>query len=195
LSQQYAGLGGAYDQNSPGYQNVRNKAANDAQTMINAQFNNSGRLGGYTADKALGEGVTNAISSLDYGNYQNNINNRYNSLNAQAGLQQQGVNNAFGASSSLPGLFSAGQMPASIYGAVGAGQDANANAQRQAENDLYMRVNGAPWNTLGQASSILSGTAQAGGTTTNQVNTVPGTPWYQTAAAGALGLGSLLLGA
>lgn len=189
LSGQYANLGGAFDQNAPGYQNVRNNAANDAQTAINAQFNNSGRLGGFSADKALGQGVTNALSNLDYGNYQNSVANHYNSLNAQAGLQQQGVNNAFGAASSLPGLYSALQQPSATMGAIGAAQDANQQGILQGNYDLSQRQANNQTDWLAKLSGILSGNAQTSGNTNTSTTSTPATPWWQSLA----GLGVSLL--
>lgn len=166
-----AAAGNDFGTNDPGYATLRANAANDAQSLINGQFNNSGRFGGGSNAKAVGEGVTNAIAGLDYTNFQNDRNWQTQA----AGL--------------LPGLFSANQLPASVYGNVGAAQDQNSNAERQAANDLYQRVNGAPWDTLGRASSILSGTAGSSGNTTTQTQTSPQTPWWQS----ALGLGVSLL--
>lgn len=171
-----AAAGNDMGQGDAAYATLRAKAGNDALTSVNSVFNNSGRFGGGTNAKAAGEGVTNALAGLD-------VNQLQNDRNWQA--QAAGL---------LPGLFSASQLPSGIYGAVGNAQDADANAQRQAANDLYQRVNGAPWDTLGRASSVLNGTTANTPQTTQQINTTPSTPWYQTAIAGGLGLGSLLLG-
>lgn len=192
LDSSYQTLGGAYDTQSPAEQRLRSNLVDTTLQSVNGIFNNSGRFGGGSNNVALGKGLGDALAGFDTNIYDKNVANQYNSLGARSGLAQQGVNNAFGASASLPGLFSAGQLPSSIYGAVGSAQDADANAQRQAANDLYQRVNGAQWDTLGRASSILGGTAGSSGTTTT--NTQPATPWYQTALAGGIGLGSLLLG-
>jgi hypothetical protein len=73
------------------------------------------------------------------------------------------------AASALPGLFSAGQAPGQVQQSVGQAQQAQ------------------PWYNLGQASSVLSGTANTGGNTMTQ----PGTPWWQSAAGlGIAGLGA-----
>lgn len=80
------------------------------------------------------------------------------------------------------------QQAIGTIGAVGAAQDADTSAQRQGENDLFQRQEGALFNTLGRGSSILSGTASgSGNTTTNtQTQTQPSTPWWQS----AIGLGA-----
>lgn len=67
------------------------------------------------------------------------------------------------AASQLPSMFAAGQAPGAVQTAVG--------QQRQEQ----------PWWNLQNASSILAGTAGAGGTTGTQ--TSPATPWWQSAAS------------
>ena len=63
----------------------------------------------------------------------------------------------------MPSLFAAGQAPGETITGIGREQQA------------------APWYNLGQASSILSGTAGAGGSTST--STTPATPWWQTGAS------------
>lgn len=65
--------------------------------------------------------------------------------------------------SALPSAFAAGQAPGAAIAGVG--------AQQQAQ----------PWYNLGQASSILAGTAGAGGTTSTM--TQPAAPWWQAPVA------------
>lgn len=60
----------------------------------------------------------------------------------------------------LPGAFAAGQAPGAVQASVG---------QQQQQ---------APWSNLANASSILAGTAGAGGSTSTM--TSPATPWWQT---------------
>lgn len=67
------------------------------------------------------------------------------------------------AASALPAMFSAGQMPGAVQTAIGQDQRA------------------APWYNLGQASSILAGTAGAGGSTSTM--TQPAAPWWQAPVA------------
>lgn len=74
--------------------------------------------------------------------------------------------------SALPGAFAMGQAPGSVMSQIGQEQRA------------------APWYNLGQASSILAGTAGAGGSTST--STQPATPWWQSAAGlGIAGLGAI----
>jgi hypothetical protein len=70
----------------------------------------------------------------------------------------------------LPTTFAAGQAPGSVQASVG---------QQQQQ---------APWANLANASSILAGTAGAGGSTSTM--TQPATPWWQQVlGAGAIGSG------
>ena len=56
---------------------------------------------------------------------------------------------------------------------IGAAQDADSLAGRLADYDLFTRTNDADWEAISRASSILSGTAGASGsTTTNNI------PWW-----------------
>jgi len=174
----YAGLSNAYAQDAPGYQTMRQNLMDDAVKNVGAGFNASGRFGGGSYIDSATESAVNAIAPLDYQNFQNNVNNQYRSLDSQAGIAsslfgmgQQGIANRAGAIGAL--------------GGIGASQDADALARRQAENDLHRRQNDAGWDTLSRASSILSGTAGAGGTNTSQQ-----VPWWAMAA----GLGSTLAG-
>lgn len=63
--------------------------------------------------------------------------------------------------SELPSTFAAGQAPGSTLSSIG---------QQQQQQ---------PWWNLGQASSVLAGTAGAGGTTSTMSQ--PATPWWQSA--------------
>jgi hypothetical protein len=159
--------GGSFGMNDPGYATLRQNLIDDTQSNINSQFTNSGRFGGGSHVSSLGEGIGNAVAGLDYSNYQSDI-----------ARQQQ-------AAQMLPGLFGAAQQPSATQGAVGAAQDANQQGILQGANDLFQRQNGAQWDTLSRASSILNGTAGAAGTTTTNTSTQPSTPWWQS----ALGLG------
>jgi hypothetical protein len=78
-----------------------------------------------------------------------------------------------GAINALPTAFAAGQAPGSAIAAIG---------KEQVQ---------APWWNLGQASSILAGTAGAGGTTT----TTPTAPWWQQVGGYVLGNASKAAGA
>jgi hypothetical protein len=85
--------------------------------------------------------------------------------NVYAGLDYQNHQNDIArqerAAGMLPSLFAAGQAPGSVLASVGEQQ------------------RGAPWYNLGQASSILAGTAGTGGSTSSM--TQPTAPWWQQA--------------
>lgn len=206
LGGQYAGLAGAYGQDTPGYANLRSNAANDALSSINGVFNNSGRFGGGSNAKAAGEGVTNALSGLDYANYQNNVNNQYRSLDSQQGVYgnvfnmgQQGVGNQFNALAGRTGiqdqLFNNGQTAIgnqnnalATLGGVGAAQDANRQGILTGNANLFNAQHGNRLALLQQLLGGFSGAAPAGGSQT----TSPGVPWWQQIAGlGIAGLGAL----
>lgn len=165
--------GNRFGMNDPGYATMRQGALNDAMTGVGSSFLTDGRFGSSVMGDAAGEAATQTLAGLDYANFQND---------------QQRQMAAIGA---LPGLYQAGLAPAGVQASVGAAQDANALGLRQGENDLFRRQNDAGWSTLGQASSILAGTA---GSSPQQTSvSSPSTPWWQTLAGGAIGLGSMFL--
>lgn len=186
LGGQYGQLGSAYTAGTPGIDTLRSKVQDDTMTGVNSVFGGSGRLGSDLHMKSAGEGLGNALAGFDYSNYQNDINNRYRSLDSQAGqastafgMEQQGVQNAFGAASALPSILQTAFMPGQALGAVGAAQDADKQATLMGQHDLFRRQQDARVDLLAKLSSILGGTAGAGGMTTT--NTEPGTPWWQSA--------------
>lgn len=160
--------GNRFGENAPGYATLRKNALDDALGGVGSAFQNNGRFGSSVMGDAAGTAATNAIAGLDYNNYQNDI------------ARQQS------AAQALPGLYNASLAPSSAMGSVGAAQDANTQGLLQGANDLFRRQNDAGWSTLGQASSILGGTAgNAGTTSTTQT---PTTPWWQSAIGIGLGL-------
>lgn len=161
--------GQRFGQDAPGYANLRQGVIDDTLGATNAAFNASGRFAGGANVNAANRGVGQAVSALDYQNYQNDINR-----------QQQ-------AASALPGLYSASLAPAQTQLAAGSILDADSLAKRQADAALYDAQNNKGWNDYARASSILSGTAQAAGSTTT--NTQPKAPWWQ----GILGIGASIL--
>lgn len=155
-----AASGGDAAANDPYYAKLGDNTLRD----VNAMFTNSGRFGS-------GSHVNEAVSALG------DVNNA--NIAADRAWQTQGAQ-------MLPGLLQAGQLPAGIQGAVGSAQDANTQGLLQGANDLFRRQNDAGWATLGQASSILGGTAgNAGTTSTTQT---PTTPWWQSLVGLGIGL-------
>lgn len=172
-------LGNDFGTNDPGYAALRAKLGNDVMTQTNSAFNTSGLFGSDSNMRAAAEGLGNAYASLDYGNFQNDQQRQQQALAAIEQQRQQGTNNAFTAQQALPGLFSAGQLPASIQQSIGAAQDASASAAANAPTDYLAKLAG-----------IINGTAGAAGTTTT--STQPGTPLWQTLLGGGIGLAGLL---
>lgn len=121
IGQGYAGLSNAYAQDAPGYQHLRDTLKDDTLASVNASFGGSGRLGSGLNISSAARGVGDTLANLDYGNFQNNVNNRYRSLDSQAGIQnnlfansQAGVGNQFNAYNGQLGAansaFNAGQQ-------------------------------------------------------------------------------------
>lgn len=202
------------DNTDPNYQAMIDRVANQTAADINASIGASGRYGSDVHTAALSDQIGALRTNAAVQNRQNELARQQQALGAiegtrQAGannqlsglagalgaagqgfnMGQQGVANAMGASASLPGLWQAMQMPAQTQLAVGAAQDADAQAQRQGEYDLFSRQANADTDLLAKLSGILAGNAQATGTTTT--STTPTTPWWQTALGGAIGLAGL----
>lgn len=168
-----SGLTGAFDQNSPGYQAMRQTALDDAVKNVGAGFNAAGRFGGGSYINDATNAAVNAIAPLDYQNYTNSVNNQKDIYNTLFGYGQQGIANQQSALSSL--------------GAIGAAQDADAQAQRQGEYDLYTRQQEAPLQWLQGVTSAAAGNAANSGTTQTSSTQVP---WWQAIlGAGATGAG------
>lgn len=174
-----AGLTGAFDQNSPGYQAMRQTALDDAVKNVGAGFNAAGRFGGGSYINDATNAAVNAIAPLDYQNYTNSVNNQKDIYNTLFGYGQQGLLNKNAALSTL--------------GAIGGAQDADLAAQRQGEADLYTRQQQAPLQWLQGLTSAAAGNAAGTGTTTTNTQTAPGTPWWSTAASLGLGAAGLFL--
>lgn len=164
--------GKMFGTNDPGYAALRQKAIDDTLSSVGSQFTNSGRFGGDSYLRAASEGVGNAVAGLDYQNYQSDI------------ARQQAA---------VPLFQQLSQYPSSIYGAVGAAQDADAQAQRQGAYDLYTRQTEAPLQWLQGITSAANGNAATSGQTTTSSTQVP---WWQVglgaAATGAGIAGSLM---
>ncbi len=141
-----------------------NAARDRALTDVNSMFTTSGRFGSGSHVGSAAEG----LAAVDLARLQGNESR-----------QMQ-------AAQLLPGLFSASTMPSQYAMGIGAAQDANAQAVRQGEADLFDRTNNAGWNTLQRGASVLAGTAPSAGTTTS---TTTSQPWWQT----GLGIGAGLL--
>jgi|GEM_PF-4632495 len=160
------------DNSDPNFEAALDRAANGTAADVNASIGADGRYGSNVHVNALTDAIGNLRSNAELDN------TRY---------EQQRQTDA---AEALPQLFSAAQLPSSVYGAVGAAQDADASAERQGDYDLNQRTGqNAQNNLLAQLSSILGGTASVAGTTTT--TTQPSTPWWQTVAG--LGLGALSL--
>lgn len=206
------------NETDPNFQAMIDRAANGTAADINAAIGSNGRYASNVHANALGEQLgalrtnaawqernmqlgrqTDALAAIE-GQRQQGFNNQASALSAQLaglgqsfGMDQQGVNNAFAAQTMLPGLFSAAQLPAAAYGAIGAAEDADKQAALMGRYDLQQRQANARSDQLAKLSSILSGNAAASGSTTTATNTTPTTPWWQTGLGLGLGAAGLFL--
>lgn len=210
-------LGKRFGEEDPGYSRLRSNLINDVTTNDLTAFNNSGMFGSDSNRKSLAKGLGDSLAGLDYANHQNDIarqeralasiegtrqqgfNNRMGALGAQLGaaqsafgMGQQGVNNAMAAQSALPGMYDALLQPGKTALTVGQMYDADAQAARQADADLYMRKKGAPTDYLAKLSSILAGNAGTGGTNSTTTTPIQQPNPLQLLLGGGLGLAALL---
>lgn len=145
---------------------TRQRLIDDVSTNTSAVLQGSGRFGSGSHENALIDQVGGSLAQYDYGR------------------QQQAIAN-------LPTLYQSSMLPATAQLQGGQILDAQALAKAQDAERLFDQSANAGWNNLQRGASIFSGSAPASGTTTSQ--TSPATPWWQSLAGGAIGLGSLFL--
>lgn len=167
--------GNKFGMDDPGYAALRSKLGNDVTTANLSAFNNSGLFGSDSNRQQLTDDLAGALGGLDYQNFQNDIARQER---AQAGLA---------------GAFQNTGLPASRALQVGQLMDQDAQAALMADADLQQRRFNAPTDYLAKLSSILTGNAQAGGTSSSTTSPVTQPNPLQLLLGGALGIGSLLL--
>jgi len=145
---------------------TRQRLIDDVSTNTNAILQGSGRFGSGSHENALIDQVGGSLAQYDYGR------------------QQQAIAN-------LPTLYQSSMLPATAQLQGGQILDAQALAKAQDAERLFDQSANAGWNNLQRGASIFSGSAPASGTT--QTNTSPATPWWQSLAGGAIGIGSMFL--
>jgi hypothetical protein len=150
-----AASGGDYSANDAYYKDLSDQTMTD----VSGLFTGNGRFGS-------GSHVGRATQELG----------KINNANIAADRQWQAQ-----AAGMLPSLYQAGLAPAGVQASVGAAQDADALARRQAEFDLHERQYGADWTNLGKAASIFGQLAGTGGQT--MTTSSPATPWWMNAAS------------
>lgn len=131
--------------NDPLYAQQRATLTDDVLKTVNGQFSSMGQLGSDQSRQSAARGLADALGGLD-------TQQRAESY----GLQSQ-------AADKLSSLFQASLLPSSVTGAVGAAQDADAQAKQNGNLDY-----------LSQFMSLLNGAAGAAGTKTTSE-----TPWWK----------------
>jgi hypothetical protein len=179
----FSGLGGtygdlatAYDPNSEAYQTLRSGVSDDVLTGVASLGASNGRFGSTSFNKGAAEGLGEALAGLDYGNMQNDINNRFRAADSQAGIYsgtfgmgQQGIDNRGGAIDALS--------------QIGAAQDANAQGALLGRADLFDRTKNAELDRLIKIGAAFGDPVGAA----NQA------PWWQQGLGAMLGLGGSAL--
>lgn len=148
LGTQYSDLADAYDPNSAAYQTLRNKLTDDTLTGVGSLFASNGRYGSDIMSESAAEGLGTALAGLDYNNMTADINNRYRSLDSQAG--------ALGGQAATAGQqFGMGQQALTnkqgaidLLTQIGAAKDANAQGKLLGKADLYDRTKNAELDRL-----------------------------------------------
>ena len=168
---------------APGFAALKDQVATD----VNATMQGSGRFGSTSHANDLAQG----LAGLEYQNYSDRLARQMSGNQALAGIGQTAMGNAAGAAGMVPSLYQASLMPASAQLQAGQIMDAQALAKAQDAERLFDQSANAGWNNLQRGASIFSGAAPISGTT--QSSTSPATPWWQSLAGGAIGLGSMFL--
>lgn len=148
LGSQYADLSDAYDPNSEAYQTLRSGISDDVLTEVGSLGASNGRYGSRSFYDGASKGLGEALAGLDYNNMTNDVNNRYRSLDSQAG--------ALGGQAATAGQqFGMGQQALTnkqsaidLLTQIGAAKDANAQGKLLGKADLYDRTKNAELDRL-----------------------------------------------
>lgn len=171
--------------NNPYLDNIISQTNDSAYADVMASLGGSGRTGSNVHMETLGGTLADNESRLRYGDYDNAMRrqtealgmiegqrqqgllNRMSALNAQAGtagnafgMEQQGVSNAIGAASAMPALYDAALAPSQTILGVGQAQDADAQAKRLADYELFQRRSDPAFQHLAKYQGLLG--AQSG---------------------------------
>lgn len=172
------GMGGAMDyysrvargemmgQDDPNYARIRQKMIDDTIASTGAAFTSLGRNASDAHASTLAGTIGDTLAGMDYQRLQDDYARRD------------------AATAALPGMLQAQMMPGQFRFGVGQIFDQDAQAQRTAENDLFRRINDAPYTHVANNVNLLTGGAGENGPLT------PDAPWWQS----LLGFGGDLLG-
>ena len=164
-------MGGKLGIKDPGYAALRGKLQSDVTGAVGSSFANTGTYGADSNVKTLTDELTSSLGALDYQQYGDSINRQ---------------NQALGA---LPGIYQAMLAPGQTQLGVGQVQDADAQAQLTAQNDLFRRQNDAPYTQVAQYLNLLQGGGGKDGVLT------PDAPWWLGALGSAGQVAGNVLGA
>ena len=150
---------------------------------INNRLNAAGAISG-----EQGQNLSRRLQAAGMlsGEQQTGFSNNRGLLGDVINANQMSIQNRMGAVGLMNTAYQSQYAPADRMAAVGAAYDADAQAQRQSQMDLWNAKQQAPWERLASAYGIFSGTGQQGQsmqTSTSQ----PTDPWSKIAGLGLLG--------
>lgn len=160
---------------------------------VNSAMSGAGRYGSGSHEAAIAQAIAPVLSQ-DYARRQQEM---LAATQGQAGVYQQGLNQAGQFSQLLPSLQQLQYLPAQNEMALGGLYDQRAQAQLNDQIKLYNAQQAYPWEQLSRYNAVLSGVGGLGGQQVTS-STPYQPPFAQRLLGGALaggGLGGSIFGA
>lgn len=155
------------------------KAKDSTYADVMASLGGSGRTGSTIHMDELTGALGNLDNTARGQQYETERDRQMQALAAIEGQRQQGVSNAMGAATALPGLYSASLLPGQTMTQAGQMRDADAQAKLMADYDLFERQD--PYSHLSKYADLLTGIQGNQGVAAKPKET----PWWQTALGAA----------
>ena len=127
------------------YNQVRDRALEDAATQANLAYSNMGRYGSGSHTGAVVQGVGDLASRMDLAQMGN----------ARSQLLDYG--------NALPGAYQSSMLPYDTLRDVGGAYEAQQANILNDEARRFYEAQQAPWDTVAQKNALLSGTGKLGG--------------------------------
>lgn len=144
----------------PNFEAALSRASNGLTADVNASIGADGRYGSNVHTQALTDQVGGMRTNAELANLQQQKQDQLSAIPA------------------LTSLFSAKQLPASVYGSIGAAQDANTSGLLTGQYDQFTRKQNAVPDWIAKLTSAGAGNAANTGMTTTNSTTTPTTPWW-----------------
>ncbi|MCT4654237.1 MAG: hypothetical protein N4A65_00345 [Cohaesibacter sp.] len=186
------------NEGNPYLEQALSKGADDIQGRLGEVAAANGQYGSGTHQGLLSESLSNHFNNGRLQNYQQGVNNMMSAkgmqkgmLDSQIGAEMQGDQLALGAGQGLPSLYDASLRPAATLGQVGAEVEGYQGQILQDQIDKYYANRDIEKNKINYLNAVAGGSGQFGSSTQTAQGPSQQTPWWQTAAGGALALGGL----